>query len=406
MEKDIDKTIDSVDKMVDGFEGKMASMEAKMEELLKAQASLKKEQVDDNETSKVKGIKYGYANAKKDVANGKTSKSAMWDDKTEKSFVEYVQMVKEGDKAGIKKSYGDSPYTETTGAGGYLVPAEFRPELVRLAYQQSLMLPKVRIIPMNSTPLNMIGVTGGTASWGTINTQIVDAKLTLTQPSLKAEKLVGLSIVPNELLNDSALPIGSFLADEFAEAFAKKIDEEILQGDVSDTSNHRFDGWGYADNVTSLITADVDVSPSLAEEVTAANLITGVAALQAVDPRNLDGAEWFMHPTVWAVIRGLTDTNGNPIVNIDKNFMYSLLGFPVNVSAQAPYAAASVLPYLLFGNANNIYFGDMMGFDLQSSKDSRFSYDQTEFRAIQRCGILVAKPAAIGRFCFGAATTG
>ena len=63
-----------------------------------------------------------------------------------------------------------------------------------------------------------------------------------------------------------------------------------------------------------------------------------------------------------------------------------------------------VLPYLLFGNANNIYFGDMMGFDLQSSKDSRFSYDQTEFRAIQRCGILVAKPAAIGRFCFGATT--
>ena len=131
----------------------------------------------------------------------------MWDDKTEQKFVEYVQMVKNKDFGAIKKAYGDSPYTETTGAGGYLVPEEFRPELVRLAYRSSLMLPKVRVLPMASDKMNMIGVSGATASWGAINTQIVDSKLTFTQPSLTAEKLIGLSIVPNELLADSALPV-------------------------------------------------------------------------------------------------------------------------------------------------------------------------------------------------------
>lgn len=408
MEKDIDKTVENVDKMVEGFEGKMASLEAKMEEMLKIKASFDKDQVDDQETSKKKAKYYGYVNAAKDIANGKNSKMAMWDEKTEKSFVEYVQMVKEKDFKAISKAYGDSPYTETTSAGGYMVPDEFRPELVRLAYRQSLMLPRVRVIPMASDKMNMIGVSGGTVGWGSINTQIVDSKLTLTQPSLTAEKLVGLSIVPNELLADSALPIGTFLADEFAEAFASKIDEEILQGDADDSTNHKFDGWGYADNVTALISAGVDASPTLAEEVTAANLIAGVAALQAVDERNLDGASWFVHPTVWAVIRGLTDTNGDHLVSINQNFEYNLLGFPVVVTSKAPNGGSPTAgaPYLLFGNPQNIFVGDRMSFELTSSSDSRFSYDQTEFRAIQRLGILVAKPTAIGRFNLGAASTG
>lgn len=406
MEKDIDKTVENVDKMVDGFESKMASLEAKMEEMLKIKASFDKDQVDSAEESKKKSKYYGYVNARKDIANGKNSSAAMWDEETETKFVEYVQMVKEGDKAAIKKAYGDSPYTSTTGAGGYMIPDEFRPELVRLAYRRSLMLPKVRVIPMTSDTLNMIGVTGGTVSWGSINTRITDSKLTLTQPQLTAEKLVGLSIVPNELLADSALPIGTFLADEFSEAFASKIDEEILQGDADDSTNHKFDGWGYADNVTAMISADVDASPTFAEEVTAANLIAGVAAVQAVDERNLDGAEWFVHPTVWAVIRGLTDSNGDHLVSIDRNFEYNLLGFPVNVTAKAPAGGSPTAgaPYLLFGNPNNIYVGDRMSFDLQSSSESRFSYDQTEFRAIQRLGVLVAKPTAIGRFNFGAAS--
>ena len=411
MAKEIDEVTKDVEAMVaekaaqaEKMDAQLKSMEEKMEEILKAQASQDKAQIADTvDKAKEVGVHYGYASAKKEVESGKTSRAPLWDDRTEKRFVEYVQMVKEKDKGAIAKAYGDLPYTETTTAGGYLVPAEFSSELLRMAYLSSTMLPKVRIIPMAGTTLNMNGVTAGTVGWGAINTQIVDSKLALTQSTLTAEKLVGLSIVPNELIADSVLPIGSFLADEFSEAFALKIDEEILDGNSSDTSNHKFDGWGYASSVTALSSPAADDAPTFAKEVTTASLIGAVAALQAVDTRHLDGAEWFVHPTVWAVIRGLVDSNGNPLVQIDQNYMYNLLGFPVVVNSKVPVATTVALPFLFFGNPKNIFFGDRMGFSLDSSADSRFSYDQTEFRAIQRCGLLVAKPASIGRMSFGVA---
>ena len=408
----IDKAVEDVEAMIAEkaaaakvLEDKLTSMETKMEDMLKAQAAQDKAQIEDTVENAKSGVRYGYASARKDVAAGKTSKAPLWDDRTEKGFVEYVQMVKEHDTAAIKKAYGDAPYTETTGAGGYLVPPEYSSELIRLAYQASIMLPKVRIVPMSTSPLNMVGVTAGTVGWGAINTQIIDSKLTLTQPQLTAEKLVGLSIVPNELIADSMLPMGSFLADEFSEAFAMKIDEEILDGDSSDTSNHKFDGWGYATGVTALNSPGADDTPTYAEEITTATLIGAVSNLMAVDTRNLDGAEWFMHPTVWAVVRGLVDSNSNPIVQIDKDFKYNLLGFPVTISSKVPAGGSPTvaLPFLLFGNPKNIMFGDMMNFSLESSKDSRFSYDQTEYRALQRCGVLIPNPATIGRMSFGVA---
>jgi HK97 family phage major capsid protein len=150
----------------------------------------------------------------------------------------------------------------------------------------------------------------------------------------------------------------------------------------------------------------------LAEEVTVANLIAEVGALQASDPNALDGAEWFFNPTVWALIRNLqgnvsdgaggTIASGLPLVNIDKEWNYNLLGFPVNISAQAAATETVELAWGYFGNPRYIYVGDMMSMSVESSKDSRFSYDQTEFLARQRLAIAVGVPASLGVLKFGA----
>jgi HK97 family phage major capsid protein len=207
-------------------------------------------------------------------------------------------------------------------------------------------------------------------------------------------------------------PVAGLIADEFADSFARKIDEEILDGDATDATNHRFNGWA---NVSGTVgySPGVDATPTLAEEVTIDNLMNEVAALQAADPYALDGAEWYFYPTVWSMIRnfqynvsngsGGVIPSGQPVVNIDQNWNYNLLGFKVNVLPYVPHAATAAKAWGLFGNAKYIIFGDMMSMALDSSKESRFSYDQTEFRAIQRCALVVGVPGSLGALKFGAA---
>jgi len=334
---------------------------------------------------------YGFYQARKEVQAGNKSPVPNWTLDTELKFTDFVHAVKNNDRKAIEKAYGDNPYTETTSAGGYLVPEEFRAELVRLAYIRSLMLQKCRIMPMSTDNMKVPSGGTATAAWGTINTQIADSKVTLGQVDLSADKLIGLSLIPNELLSDSAIPVGAMIANEFAEAFAKKIDEEVLQGDSSDTSNHRFDGWATASSVEE-VQPTADDTPTLAETVTEANLLAMVAKLTA---QELMGAEWFFHPTVWNVVRGLEDGSSSKIVRLNESWKYDLLGFPTNISDQAPYATTNELAVAFFGNPQHIIIGDRMQFTIASSSDSRFSYDQTEFRATQRLAIAVALPSSL-----------
>lgn len=395
--KDLSKTVS--DQLV-ANKAKDDALDIKIEEILKEKHNADPSMVVTKETKRVRN--HGYVGARREVAKGKIAKTVLWDEDTEDRFVDWIHMVRDNDKAGIKKAYGDLPMTETTTAGGYLVPTVFVPELVRAIYQKSIMLPKVTIVPMPVSKIELPSVTAGyAAKWGTINTQVVDSKIAIGQVALNAEKLVALSLIPNELMEDSGMPMASLLADEFADAFAKKIDEEILDGDVTDTTNHRFNGWGYAASVTEFKGGN-DATPTLAEEVVLDNITTLMASLQAADPYAFDGAEWFFHPTVWAIIRKFADTNSDLLVTLDKDWKYDLFGFPVNVTAQAPAAETVDLPWGFFGNPKYIYFGDMMSMSVESSKHSRFSFDQTEFLARQRCAVAVGVPASLGRFVFGA----
>jgi len=344
------------------------------------------------------GKYFGYLNAREMIAKGNRFDAPMWGNKKSQRFVEWAIAVKDNDKAHIRKAFGDNAYTETTTAGGHLVPDEFRPELIRLTYLRSLALQYGRIVPMNTDSLTIPTVSSGySASWGTINNQISDSKVTFGQVSLAAEKMVGLSLVPNELLSDSALPVASIIANEFAEAFAKKLDEEFFDGDKTQ-SDHEFDGWGH-DSGVETVAGGTDASPTYAELVTEDNLLSVVGKLE---DRELDGARWFMSPTVWSTVRGLEDGNSDNIVRLNENYSYDLLGFPVHRTAQMPSSAAAEQPAVLFGNPRNIVIGDRMQFTIAANDGERFSYDQTVFRATQRVAIDVALPGSIARLEFGA----
>jgi HK97 family phage major capsid protein len=91
-------------------------------------------------------------------------------------------------------------------------------------------------------------------------------------------------------------------------------------------------------------------------------------------------------------------------VRLNEAYIYEMLGFPVNLSNQIPTVTNGTTTltnnksYGCFGNPKHIVIGDRMQFTIASSGDSRFSYDQTEFRATQRLAIAVALPSSLVRF--------
>jgi len=397
MEKDaVDKAADNVNEMAITLSKMKEDMEAKMEDILKTQATIEKAMFRDNKEEKEVGASYGFLNAKKDVANGKTARVPLWDNKTEKRFDEYLHMLYEKDYKGINKAFGDNVQDNISN----WTPTEFRAELVRLAYVNSLALQKCTIIPMGRDKVDMPAPSGSyTVSWVDAGGAMTDSKITIGKVSLDTEKLGGIAVVNREDLDDSAYPVGLVVANSMGEDFGKKTDEEVYQGDDSDTSNHKFDGWEYASSVQE-VTGAVDATPTFAELLIEDNLLTAVGKL---DDLQIDGAEWYFTNSAWNTIRALEDGASSKIVRLNENYRYNLLGFPVNLRAQVGTTATAERAAGFFGNMKHIYIGDRMDFRVDTSEHYRFANDQIVFRGLQRLAVKVAIPSALVRIMFGAA---
>lgn len=383
-----------------------------IEENIKAAAKLDKAVIEDSNKNMEAGRNYNILNAKADYQNGKTQPFPIWDEKTYSDFGEFVTATKTGDMSvtnRVAKEYNKAagPYTETTTAGGYLLPTGFIPELVRLQYVKSLALQKGRVIPLpaggGASFVMPSLTTQASANWGTINTAIGDTVNVFGQVTLTPAKMVGLSSAPNELLRDSPMNVAQIITDEWTEAFALKIDTEFFTGDANDTTNHKFDGWRAATNVHD--TAG-DTGDSAAGALTLDNLTTVMSLLTS---QELIGAEWFVHPSTWAKIRGLAGAstgNDHPYVAVDGPAIYNMLGYPVSMSDVCSLTWASIAAdesFVYFGNPKHIYIGMMNDIRIDSSEQFKFNYDQTVFRAIQRLAIAVALPSALSMLTRGPA---
>ena len=101
--------------------------------------------------------------------------------------------------------------------GGFLVPEEFRPDLMQIPIEQSVIRPRAFTMPMASNTLripsirdtshasNLFG--GVSASWGSEGEDVSSAS---NQPAfgqvvLDAKKLTGYSVISNELVQDLSL---------------------------------------------------------------------------------------------------------------------------------------------------------------------------------------------------------
>jgi len=121
-------------------------------------------------------------------------------------------------------------------AGGFLVPDQFENELIVLREQYGVFRRNAKIYPMTGDTLRIprknAGLTAyfsGEAAAGTESTMTFDSV------QLVAKKLIALTTVSNELLEDSVINIADDVATEMAYQFAYKEDDAGFNGDGTST---------------------------------------------------------------------------------------------------------------------------------------------------------------------------
>lgn len=303
----------------------------------------------------------------------------------------FFKAMANNDKAKIKS------LSEGTGSeGGYLVPVEFRAELLRVVETVGLVRRLARVIPMRSDTMTIPSLTTQpTVSWPGECNPGTESDPVFGQVTLDTETAIGLTVVCNELLQDATPDIVNVLAELMGEQLAAAEDLQGLAG-----SGAPFTGILNDAGVNTVIMSTGNTAFEDIDVTDLADLVDAVSESSAA------GAGFVMHRNILNYLRKLQDGAGNYIFNptapTPQGGVGTIWGYPVFTSDQMPGAAASAIStnFVIFGNMRNLLLGDRQRVEMALSDSaviagaSTFERFQTAVRFTERIAIAVGVPAA------------
>ncbi len=140
-----------------------------------------------------------------------------------------------------EKAAGEGLEEGTDSEGGFLIPEEFRAELLTMAVEKSELMARCMQIPMAVNTIGIPYIKDTTRATGTIHGGVrlywVDEEGTKTKskPSfgkitMVLHKLAGLCYASDEILQDSPITLQPLLTNAFTDAFAWTMDGVLLNG--------------------------------------------------------------------------------------------------------------------------------------------------------------------------------
>lgn len=281
----------------------------------------------------------------------------------------FWNMVRTGDVAELR-----SHAVGTDTKGGYTVPDEFRAQLIQALEEANVMRGLATIITSNSGVLSMPKVTAhGSASWKAEEAAYTESDETFGEVTFNAYKLTSLVKVTEELLNDSAFPLESYLASEFARRIADAEETAFVVGTGSGQPTGVVGGstLGKTATATNAITADelVDLQYSLARPYRRR-------------------AAWLMNDsTVKAIRKLVTGVSGDKTYlwapGLSANEPDTLLGNPVYTSPDMA-AIATGQKTVLFGDFSYYYIVDRQAISMQRLVELYAANGHIGFRMFKR----------------------
>ncbi len=277
--------------------------------------------------------------------------------------------------------------------GGFLVPEEFKAEILRLAPKFGIVRQNARIIPMSFDIVNIpaAGLTDMSAEWVGEGGTIKSTDPNFRQVTLVAKKLASIPKMTSELLADANVPVVSYLAELIAEQFAKAEDTQGLIGVGSP-----FVGVMNATGVPVYS----HLSGTGFETLSYQDLvkIPGVTYSS-----QLGNAKYFFHRTMIAHIHALITTAGAPIFPGTPG---TILGRPLVSTEILPGIGSTnyqvdASTYAIYGDLRRgLLMGERGVITMKISTegtvggDNLFEQDMSALRVIERVTFGVALPSA------------
>lgn len=208
----------------------------------------------------------------------------------------------------------------------------------------------------------------------TVSYTAESAAISETSPNLKpiklsALKLAGLARISSEMLSDLAVDVMSWITNEFAKAFARQMEHEILLGPGTDGDKTKI--RGIITNSTNTVTA---VS---ATEVTWEEVKKTVQAIKGYRT----GATIVVSQQIHDQIHSFKD--GSKYMFDQTRNIERIMGCPVLISDQMP-AIAGGKAALVVGNFAYYHIADRQDVTIRVLEERYAEYDQVGIKATKR----------------------
>jgi HK97 family phage major capsid protein len=270
--------------------------------------------------------------------------------------------------------------------GGFFVPIEFKPQLLKLVIESQVVRPRATIFPMATDTMwiprivdttHVSGIHGGVAgTWTKEAGTITENDPTAGQIQLIAKKFSDYVLVSNELIQDSAIAIPALLSFSMREGLGFFEDVSAISG----AGAAQMQGFLKSGSLVS-------VTPKVAGHVNYADV---VSMYSRMFPSSHDNSVWVCSPDAWPDIAQMAlavGTGGSAVWITNYTTAVgappaTIFGRPLIISEKMPaLGSASCLCYCDF---SYYVIGDRMQMALTSSEHVAFASDQTAFRIIER----------------------
>ncbi len=303
-----------------------------------------------------------------------------------KAMSDWVRTVGQATRAGH-----DPRLTRVLGegqgdAGGFLVPEEYRAELLRRTLEAAVIRPRARVVPMSSSTLrypairdttHSTNVYGGIqAYWSPESSTATASEPTFSSVLLEAMKLVGYTSITEELLADETAALQAFITEVFPEALAYFEDVAFIEGTG-------------AGQPTGLLNAPATITVAKEGGQVATSIVTEnlEKMFARMLPGSVDNSVWIANQSTIPQLFSLTKdvgTGGVPVFmqTIQNSPVFQIYGRPVVFTEKCKSLGTTGDIY--FTDLSYYLIGDRQSIAMAMSEHVRFAQGEVVFRFIER----------------------
>ena len=274
--------------------------------------------------------------------------------------------------------------------GAVLIPESFAATVIRLVDSFSSIPQQANVIPMSSNTLYIPRRTGGnTAYFVSDNSETTASDMATDNVLLSTKDCRVATRVPNSLIEDSVIDLAGLVAQEFALALSRKIDDAGFAGDGTSTHGGiRGIQWRFENES---LAGEVDSGESGLSAITVDDFAEAIGKLPSYARAT---AGWYVTPQVYStcMLPLMLGAGGVSAAELSAGASEQrFMGYPVYFNNSMRTAPTSDQIIALFGDLRmSTHFGLRSQIAVRASTDRYIEFDQTYFQAMCRFDVVTS----------------